>query len=229
MAKDDASDVLMTFIVSGTTGVPAECLAKWDTSDTTMMADFSSGSVFEVEDFSFGAGVESDEKDDDRKRGTAGSGTQGLSQRSGDDKSGSLDGKSSGKSGGGKFRNYVSFGSVKGNRIEVQEISITRQVDKGSPTFLKNCLNLTPFAKAVLVKRKFTGNHDYHEAFLRIEFKEPLITSVDWDESEVLKEKIKFVCRGVTIAYKPQKEDGSLDVSSSMTWESNAKAVTSSS
>jgi hypothetical protein len=36
-------------------------------------------------------------------------------------------------------------------------------------------------------------------AFLRIDFTDVLVIGVDWDSGDVVKEKCKFICRGVKV------------------------------
>ena len=57
-ANKDSTDVLMTFIDSSGQGVPAESNTVWDEDDTTMMADFTQGSAFELDDFALGVGLD---------------------------------------------------------------------------------------------------------------------------------------------------------------------------
>jgi type VI protein secretion system component Hcp len=47
-----------------------------------------------------------------------------------------------------------------------------------------------------------------HIGFLRIDFTGVLITSIDWDAGEVVKEKVKMVCRTVQVKYRAQNNDG---------------------
>jgi hypothetical protein len=228
-ANKDSSDVLMTFIDSSGQGVPAESNTVWNEKDTTMMADFTQGNVFELDDFAFGVGLGSSEEsrgETTHSNTQRGFGTNALHDLHGKGGSASqADSKDPNKkSGANRFAGYIQSGKLN-FPIDMQEVSITKQLETASQTFLRNCLKLIPFQKAVLVKRKFTGNQDFHEAFLRLEFEEPLITSIDWDDGEVVKEKIKFVCRGVKAAYKPQSADGTLlgDAISLVDWHAYRK------
>lgn len=92
-----------------------------------------------------------------------------------------------------------------------------------SPIFLEHCANVTPFAKVILVKRKFTGNLGFHEAYLRITFTDVLLTGVEWDDGEIVKEKCSFVYRQIDVAYKPQKQDGTLATSVPGSWKAKRK------
>lgn len=222
---NEPTDTLMTFILPSGAGVPADCTSVWDPSDTQMSADFTPRFFFEIQDFSLGGGLESEESEREKTTGTSGggpTGSNGLVSRNpqtGDDGKGTS--KRSAR--GNKFAKYILEGSLK-YPIDLQEISVSRQMDKASPTLLLNCLTLTAFTKAVIVKRKVVGGvlangEVHHMGYLRLEFEKPLITSVDWDDDgEFVKEKLKFVCRGLKVAYRPQKNDGTLDSAVSMEW-----------
>jgi len=216
---EDSTDVLMTFL-NGSNGVPAECLATWDKEDS-MKTDFTTGTFFQLEDFSLGAGLESEEADDE-DLGTGETSTGGNGLRGGRPKGGSQK-KSKKASRGNKFAKYILEGSLR-YPIDMEEISVSRQLDKASPIFLQSCLKLKAFTKAVIVKRKVVGSvmaksTIRHLGFLRLEFTEPLITSVDWEDGDIVREKLKFVCRGIKVAYRPQKADGSLGDPVSMSWD----------
>jgi hypothetical protein len=224
---NESTDVLMTFIDESGEGVAAECASTWNATDS-MKASFSAGTFFEVEDFSFGGGLEVEEPDKEKsKEGfTRSEGGNGLRARDEAGKGSGDKDKSSSKGRGNKFGKYVMglSGWEKGFAIDVPEISISRQMDMGSPILFSSCVNLIPFTQAILVKRKIVGGMAARGVtvpllgFLRIEFTKPLITSVEWEDGEVIKEKIKFVCRGGTIIYKPQKPDGTLGEQISAQW-----------
>jgi hypothetical protein len=219
---NESTDVLMTFILSSG-GVPAECTALWDDGDT-MHKDFTSGCYFEIEDFNLGAGLESDDVNSDK---TTGGSAKGNNLRTrGPQKGGAQgDGKMSAR--GNKFAKYILEGSLN-YPIDVQEISISRQMDMASPVLLDSCLHLTPFTKAVIVKRKVVGgvsedNLVHHRGFLRLDFDKPLITSVEWEDGEVVKEKLKFICRGFKVTYRPQNNDGTLGSEVPMNWKPSSR------
>jgi hypothetical protein len=229
----DSTDVLMTFIDSSGEGIAAECASVWNISDS-MKAGFGAGTFFEVEDFSFGGGLEAEESEKDKSREgfTRSEGGNGLRARDEAGKGGDGDSsKSASRGRGNKFSKYVMGikGWEKGYSIDVQEISVSRQMDVGSPILFSSCVNLVPFTTAILVKRKIVGGIAARGVtvplmgFLRIEFKEPLITSVEWEDGEVIKEKLKFVCRGGTIIYRPQKPNGTLGEQISAEWEPRVK------
>jgi hypothetical protein len=207
---NESTDVLMTFL-QGSAGVPAECRARWDDSDS-MHKDFTDGCYFEIEDFNLGVGLESEDSASGKTAGGSATGGNQLTAR-GPQKGGNQDkGKMSAR--GNKFSKYILEGSLN-YPIDVQEVSVSRQMDKASPVLLDSCLRLSPFTKAVIVKRKVVGGASgdanmHHMGFLRLEFDKPLITAVEWEDGEVAKEKLKFICRGLTITYLPQDDTGKL-------------------
>jgi type VI protein secretion system component Hcp len=228
MADKDSIDVLMTFIDTSGNGVSAEGTTLWDKDDTDMMKDFEDGKFFEVDDFTFGVGLSDSEGSGGAEGGGSSSsrhtGDNVLHSRPGEEHKSETakGGRKGGRSSSSKFAKYIETGQVgtMDFKAEVQEIIITRQIDISSIRFLQSCLTFKKFQKAVLVKRKFTGSYDFHEAFLRLEFKEPLISGIEWDEGDVVKEKLKFVCRGIIAAYRPQNADGTLGDARSAQWQS---------
>jgi type VI protein secretion system component Hcp len=220
MADKDSIDVLMTFIVSKTNGVAGEGSSVWDTTDHDMMEGFTGGNIFEVDDFTFSAGLTGAE-DRSGTDGASWSGRPGenfIHARGGQERP-TMTPNAARKAAGGSslFAKYIASGEINFN-AEIPEVTITKQVESSSIPFLKACLNYSKFERAMLVKRKFTGNHNFYEAFLRLEFKEPLITGVEWDEGEIIREKLKFVCRGITAMYRPQDSKGRLGKVLQTTW-----------
>ena len=217
MADANSTDLLMVLKDRDGNLIDAESTVVWDKTDKTMMAWFEAGKVFELEDFGFGVALEDTEnlgmEDDDETE--TGSGTRAPT---GGETSGAVSlpvvkPPRKSKARNAKFRGYVENDvEQKGSKypVTLEEITVSRQLDKASTVLLKKCLNQEPLGSCALVRRKFTGNQKYHEAFLRLEFQEPLIVSVEWEDGDIVKEKLKFVCRGVKAAYRPQKADGTL-------------------
>jgi type VI protein secretion system component Hcp len=223
MADKESNDVLMTFIDSTGRGVAAECTSKWDKNDIDMMEGFQDGKFFEVDDFDFGVSLDDSEDsgpDSDRSSSSGNLPENSLHAPPGGDGATTPQNAEKKKtSSSKKFAKYIEGGSIEFKcKPEIKEVTITRQVDISSVRFFQSCLHYGKFKRAILVKRKFTGRYDFHEAFLRLEFKEPLITGIDWDEGDIIKEKLKFICRGIAAAYKPQKHDGTLEAAKQTDW-----------
>ncbi|MGH7040889.1 MAG: type VI secretion system tube protein Hcp [Acetobacteraceae bacterium] len=219
MADTDSSDVLMMFKPQGNLALEGEGKTAFDPNDS-LMTNFLPNRFCELEDFSFGAGIEdSDSSGEEAEADTAAALDNELHSR---EPKGGAKTRGSGKGGKGskqkvmKFKRFIEQGApapgqgTLGYDVMLEQVTINRQMDRMSMQLLQLCLNQTPLDLIVLVKRKFTGNKDFHEAYLRLEFTQPLITDVEWEHGEVIKEKLKFVCRGIKAAYKPQTASGTL-------------------
>jgi len=244
---DESTDVLMTFIQTDGSGLEAECASKWNSADS-MSNDFTTGTFFELEDFSFGGGLE---LTDDSARDKFSAGSNGsersneLTPRDDPGKQGKEGGKDRRDRGerkckaasggrGTKFEAYVQGlnGWEKKLKLDVPEISVSRQMDKCSPLLFQSCMTMQAFRRAVIVKRKIIGNLAARRVnvplmgYLRFEFDQPLITSIDWEDGDIIKEKFKFVCRGIRMIYKPQDPNGSLGKEIPATWKAKGSPQT---
>jgi type VI protein secretion system component Hcp len=224
MADNSSSDLLMLVKPKGKIALEGEALTKYNQSDD-MMQDFKPQRYCELQDFSFGIGLEDNEGGDDDRGET---GTDGADENKlhGSDDGNASSRPKSGKSDGGKsrkkvkkFKTFMETGMIPpsasnpnrgGYEITLDEITITRQLDRMSVPLVKLWFDQTPLDYIIVVRRKFTGNPAYHEAFLRIKFTDVLITAIDWKDGDSISETMKFVYRGATVAYKPQKADGTL-------------------
>ena len=100
--------------------------------------------------------------------------------------------------------------------VEMEPFAFSRLMDISSPLLFQNCFQTKPFDSATIVKRKRgiisaidSRTALTHVPYLRIDFKNVLLISVDWDGGDMMKEKYKFVSRSVTVKYRQQNHDGS--------------------
>jgi type VI secretion system secreted protein Hcp len=95
-----------------------------------------------------------------------------------------------------------------GGKVNVQDISLTKYVDRSSPGLMKACCDCTPFKKAQLLVRKAGGNPlDY----LIIDFEEVRVSSVSTGGSggeDKLTENVSLNFKVVKVHYQPQGKDG---------------------
>jgi type VI protein secretion system component Hcp len=210
----------------------------WTSGNDALMEDFEPGYFFEVDTFDFGVGVNDGEGGSgaaaNAGAGGGGGGKMTNSLHGGkpaDQKQGSNQGAEAPKPAKPRFSRFIYPPVVRPGQkkpdldydIDVHPFSFSRQMDMASPIFLEHCASVTPFAKAILVKRKFTGNLGFHESYLRIVFTDVLLTGVEWDDGEFIKEKCSFVYRQIDVSYRPQKQDGTLDKSVPGTWKAKRK------
>jgi type VI protein secretion system component Hcp len=196
------SDLLMKLVTTGGQGIAAGATSTL-VKDDKLVSDFWGGKFFEVEDFGLGF-----ELNDFETAGTANTGqTQQAAVQVG---------------------KFASWRDLRKTTAQIQEISFpvdmepfsfTRLIDRASPLLFENCANSISFASATLVKRKVTGQKLALQAFLRMDFKDVLIVGISWDDGDILKEKCKFICRGVTVQYRRQASDGTLAAPASAEWQ----------
>ncbi|MDE2006498.1 MAG: type VI secretion system tube protein Hcp [Rhodospirillales bacterium] len=230
---DDDKDILMSVTLKGAS--QALMGASWSMinfSDPMMKGFFAPGGpktpdntlCSEILDFKFGVGIADDDRSGSSEHSGAGGGSsdntvhkpRGSGSSTGG-KSGTMTGETSHRR-GVKFQDFMNFGFKATNPdgtlnydVSLDEITVERQIDETSTTILKECLERRPLDSIVIVRRKFTGNQEYREAFIRLEFKDCLVTSIDWDNDENIKETMKFVYRELHIFYKGQDDTGKLD------------------
>lgn len=112
---------------------------------------------------------------------------------------------------------HVGGGGGSG-KVNVQDVSITKYVDKASTNLLRTCCNGEHLSEAVLTVRK-AGKEPID--YVSITMKPVIITSVSTGGSggeDRLTENVTLNFATVTYSYTPQKEDGSADSAMDLTW-----------
>ena len=112
--------------------------------------------------------------------------------------------------------------------VEFNNFSFTRVLDAASTTFFTACCNSTRFYSAALVKRVSVGSSSSAvtkaRGYLRFDFRDVMLTSVNWDDGELVTENCSFICRAMRLRYKQQRSDGSLmPVMSETIWPHNTR------
>ncbi|HUE00711.1 MAG TPA: type VI secretion system tube protein Hcp [Bryobacteraceae bacterium] len=99
---------------------------------------------------------------------------------------------------------------AKAGRADFSNLTIMKVLDKTTPLLCDHCATGNILSKVYLLYDKPVG--DKQEGYFRIWIKDALITSVQLSGSnENPSESVSFAYQGVEIAYKPEKDDGSLD------------------
>jgi len=102
-------------------------------------------------------------------------------------------------------------GGAGGGKVSIQDISITKWVDKSSPNLMLYCSNGDHIKKAILTVRK-AGKKPLE--YIVITMEPVLITSVSTGGSggeDRLTENVTLNFREVKLEYQPQKPDGTKD------------------
>jgi type VI protein secretion system component Hcp len=221
MAGDRSSEVYMRIMNNDGKGgkgapVPAECATDISNDLDDLVLDYFDGEFFAVEDFRFGMNIE----DTDSKSKGAKDGKDKPVHKAGVEKLAGHQPKF------GKFKTATAAEinewrklTNKDNKprpfqLRVDEFGITRRYDKASPVLFHHCAASIAFPSASIVKRKTIGD-DSLGAYLRFDFKDLLITKISFEDSDEMKESIRFIFREMTVQYRPQGQDGKLGTATS--------------
>jgi type VI secretion system secreted protein Hcp len=113
-------------------------------------------------------------------------------------------------------------GGAGAGKVNVQDLSFTKYVDKCTPDLLLAVCNGKHYPDATLVVRKAGENP---VEYITIKLKEVLVTSVSEGGSggeDRLTENVTLNFAQVSYSYKPQKADGSADTAIPMSWDISA-------
>jgi len=96
-------------------------------------------------------------------------------------------------------------------KVTFNPFSITRKVDKSSPTFFENACSGKAFKSAYLGLRKSAGNNASGAFFLVFQFKLVAVKTIAWaHDDEAPKEKITFEYGGLLVKYGQQNSNGQI-------------------
>lgn len=112
-------------------------------------------------------------------------------------------------------------------KVSVQDISITKYVDKATPNLVKSCCDGKHYKEAILVVRK-AGEKPLE--YLKITMKEVLIANVSTGGSggeDRLTENVTLNFAEFKLEYAPQKKDGTGEPAIPVAWHiaENAEAA----
>jgi type VI protein secretion system component Hcp len=220
MAKGDHSDLFM--IIRGADGnlIDGESQAELTSDDPisqTLLDGLDPKKVFELDSFTLSAEADDQSESEIRAELTK------QNQHSGPVKPGT---KSTPPMSQRQIEQAVADRLKAQKGPPVRAISFSRAVDRSSAFFLSNIAIGKGYKSASLIKRKATGGMTPEQTavvgdvYLRIDFDYVLITEVSWqDDDDEVKEDCKFICRKISIQYRPQLPDGTLGAIIPGGWE----------
>lgn len=184
------SDILMKVMVENGKLLQADAQTEihFDEKQDTLAAGFNTGSVFEVNDFSFNLG----------KSGSTASGadTAGLSS---EEIALMLE----------QNRQRQEAEENPSLVVEVEPVSFTRWMDSASPALLQCMVDRKTLSSISIIKRKAAGTAQAGRTYFRVDFIKVLLIGLDWDdEDNLVTEKCTFICRRVDMKFRSQKADG---------------------
>jgi len=102
---------------------------------------------------------------------------------------------------------------AKAGRADFSNLSIMKVLDKTTPMLCDHCWSGDILKKVYILYDKPVGTKQ--DDYFRIYLKDALITSVQLSGSnENPTESVSFAFQAVEVAYKPEKDDGTLDAAS---------------
>jgi type VI protein secretion system component Hcp len=234
MADQPKSEMFMKFVKKddwkGGGPVWAECAAVKD-DDDDWMKDFTPSpdvdtysDFFEVTKFEFGVDVKPED--------TSKSGPQTQKLLSAVPGKNHAQGHAQGQGGKAKdawqsWRSATSDSDLDNLKypFEVDKFQFERLIDSASMTLFEACCGSQTFKNVIFVKRVSMGGDKPGRAFLRIDFDKVMVTSLNWDDGDMLNETCEFICRGFRIQYRRQQADGTLLEPISVEWHYQRDAL----
>ena len=205
MAQGEGSDLIMKFTDEYGNLIPGESTTKLVSSRPELLTGFQENFMFEVDRFSFSAGGSGDpSKTNNQHPNASARNANGLATTA---HPGRVQAPHSGK--------YP---------IDVHPVSFTRSIDLASKLLMQNCIDCRSYKRASLIKRKSVGGAASGEVYLRFDFVNVLVISVEWSNDDEVEETCQFVCRSVVISYCPQLPNGSLGAIIPGFWSMDPKA-----
>ena len=213
------TDLVMQFVLRGKP-VSAECGLNVHSNDK-LMGEFAKhtsyrnhSNFFEVSNFQMGLNL----TEDDQSHSASASHAQLHGKH--------VNGHSANARTAGRFARWRSATPEEGRDIlyplEVDKFSFDRLIDAASPIFFASCCDSKTFDRAILVKRISQGHRGGTArpavGYLRLKFTDVLITSINWDDGEMVKEQCEFVCAKLEIEYRKQEFEGSVGAPMPASW-----------
>ena len=212
MAEQVVSDLIMKF-VADEGPIAGEISTELKLRDCEMTRGFRLKKMFEVQSFTVKTGLGTDTADEAAEKAAKQNANQ-VKKANKNNKliADALKIKLSDLAGSRKpgYAKFLAGDDKASYPVDMKPMELTRTIDKSSIILLHHCIKRKVFKSASLIKRKAAGGPASGEVFLRFDFSQVLIKSVDWDDAEPIKETVEFVCRAVTINYLPQLPDGTL-------------------
>jgi len=114
-------------------------------------------------------------------------------------------------------------GGMSAGKVSVSSFNIMKKTDISSPTLFQTCCIGDHFKTAVVTLNKASGEKDKSLAFLKYEFEECFIESIQWSGSsggdDTPTESVSFAFAKVTITYTAQSKTGVAAKPSVASWD----------
>ena len=222
---EDTRDTLM-ILYKGKRAIDAESVALIDGSDT-LAAEFRKtkvtkdgwkGSFFSLIDFQLQVGMVPDASDDPAEDAKLLAKKDRLTQKQikflMDAQKNAAQGKPPmAGQGFNQYPRFMTYGPAsirqKSYTTDLEPVQFSKQMDITSITLFEAAANCRVFDSAIIIKRRGVGLN-LLRTYLQIRFTDVLITDFNWEEDDVPKETIKFVCRKAEVQYSMEQDSGEM-------------------
>jgi len=103
-------------------------------------------------------------------------------------------------------------------KVDIQDLSLTKYIDKSTPSLMRSCCSGEHFTEAILTVRKSGGEAlEYLVITMEKVFVTSLTTGGSGDQDRVT-ENVTLNFAKFKSSYTPQKDDGSGDAAIDLTW-----------
>ncbi len=208
MSGQQSSEILMQIIDNSGNPLAADTQTELDKDEDDLVFDYFNGTCFTVDNFSFGLKLDDSDSTTDTASPAGKSHGNAVGQSA----------QTGSQTPFGKWKSATSeeIRAMKPYKWGFDTFQVTRRFDQASPVLFQACARSTTFQSISMVKRKTVGG-GMLQSFLRFDFGNVLITNVSWEDAEVIKETLEFLFRTVTVQYRRQAFDGTLNPAGSVT------------
>ena len=127
--------------------------------------------------------------------------------------------------------NPTTVGTTSGGggagKVSLSSFNVMKKCDKSSPSLFQNCCTGTHYDSATIAMNKAGGDKTTPVTFLKYDFEEVYVDSIQWSASsgsDEPAESVSFAYGKVTITYTPQTKTGTAGSPTSSNWD--ARTVT---
>ena len=130
---------------------------------------------------------------------------------------------------GGQNPASMTGSGLSSGKVQVEDLSITKRIDKASPQLLKACFAGAHFANATLTVCAVNASNNTLDDFITFSLTDGMVTSVTSrppdDAVDIELEDVTFAYSALEFTYKQQKSDGTLTTAGNMTFDVNSRTV----
>lgn len=114
-------------------------------------------------------------------------------------------------------------GGLSAGKVSVSTFNVMKKTENASPQLFLNSCTGQHIAKAAIIMRKATGKDGKQQTFLRYDFTDVMVDSIQWSGSaggdDTPMESVSFAFATVSITNYMQTKTGSMEKGAGATWD----------